>query len=215
MTFIGPHAVGKTTVVCGLVSELNRRGLRVGVLKSTKENRGETDRPGSDTWRVREAGAVRATLWAREEVASFGPGISREQFYEVVFRYFPDCDFVLAEGFKGLDFLPKIEVARKGVSRELLAQQGIPGVIALVTDLEISSSLPRFSLQDFQGLADFLLARFYRPRELEVILMVDGKPVALTRYVKRALHELLSGFLRSLRGVSEDYQWLELRIKKR
>ncbi len=213
MAFIGPHAVGKTTLLTRLVHFWVQRGWRIGVLKSTKEGRGATDQPGTDTSRYREAGAEPVALWAKEEAVIYHGPLKREShFWHFIFQHFGDCDLVLAEGFKGLSSLPKIEVARREVSSNLLLET-VPGVVALVSDFRPQVSVPVFDLEDIEGLARFVEDRFYRVFEPSVELVVDQKPLGLNRYVRRALEGVVTGFLKSLRGVPQDWEELEIRIK--
>ncbi len=209
VAFIGEHNVGKTTLMEGVVRVLRREGLRVGVIKSTKEPRGETDREGTDTYRLREAGAHPVALWAGEEWVFYTEAPLREEFWGMISRYFASCDLVLAEGFKGLTSVPKIEVLRKGHTRKFWFEE-LSGVVALAADFRPPTSLPLFDLQDFFGLAAFIRERFVRPRPYRVSLLVDGQPVALNRYVRRALSGLLRGFLESLRGVPESPVRIEI-----
>ncbi|QJA05671.1 molybdopterin-guanine dinucleotide biosynthesis protein B [Thermosulfurimonas marina] len=209
ITLVGPHAVGKTTVGEALVRILTFRGLSVGVLKSTKEASGETDRPGTDTTRYRAAGAQKVALWGREILVSYQEAPEREAFFEVLFRHYSDCDLVLAEGFKGLSFLPKIEVARKEISEKLLE---LPGTIAVVADFRPETRLPVFEFEEKEALADFISERLGRGLEPQVELLVDGRPVGLKRFVREALAGTLLGFLSSLRGVSPQRQTIEIRL---
>ncbi|HFC98364.1 MAG TPA: molybdopterin-guanine dinucleotide biosynthesis protein B [Thermosulfurimonas dismutans] len=211
---VGEHGVGKTTLLEGLIRVLRARGFRVGVVKSTKEPRGETDRPGTDTFRLREAGAEPVALWAGEEVVIYSRAFPsrKEDFPYLLFREFTACHLVLAEGFKGLSYLPKIEVLRKGVSRRYLFRE-IEGVVALAADFHPSAELPVFRLDEWEALADFLEERFLRVYFPRVQVYVDGKPVALNRYVRRALSGLLYGFLKSLRGVPRHPLRVEIRLE--
>jgi len=66
---VGFKDSGKTRVVEALVGELTRRGLRVGTVKHTAENI-DFDTPGKDTRRHRDAGAV-ATAILHDNAAAF------------------------------------------------------------------------------------------------------------------------------------------------
>ena len=213
VAFIGPHAVGKTTLVVKVVKVLKAKGLRVGVLKSSKEPRGETDRPGTDTFRYRAVGANPVALWAREEVVVYRESLPRETgFWSFLFQNFADCDLVIAEGFKNLAFIPKIEVARREISQKLLMEE-VPGVVALVSDFKPRVPKPVFDLEDIEGIANFIQERFYRVLGPEVELLVDGKPIGLTRYVRQVLLGIMDGFLKSLRDVPYPFSKVELKVK--
>ncbi len=207
ISFIGPHNAGKTTLLRGLAQELAQRGLKVGFLKSSKEERADLEKEGTDTRLLRESGAWATAFWGKEEVFFSLPAPPKEEFnfWALIERFFFDCHLVLCEGFKGLRSVAKIEVLASG-KKPLFPQ--IPGVIALVGEYP-SSPLPCFSPQDFRGLADFILSRCPKPNR--VSLLVDDKPVGLTRFVSKALAQTVAGFLESLRGVKRP-QKIELKI---
>ncbi len=59
--FVAPSGTGKTTLIRQLVPRLRQRGLRVGYLKHS-HHRIEVDRPGKDSYEIREAGASQVLL---------------------------------------------------------------------------------------------------------------------------------------------------------
>lgn len=211
IALVGPHGVGKTTVGEALLKSFTSRGLVVGVLKSTKEATGATDRPGTDTTRYRAAGARKVALWGKELLVTYQEAPEREAFEAVLFRHFIGCDLVLAEGFKGLSFLPKIEVARQAVSRELLL---LPGTVAVVADFQAETGLPLFGFEDAEALADLVVNRFCRHLEPHVELLVDNRLVGLNRFVRRALSGTLLGFLSCLKGLPHQPEVIEIRLKR-
>ena len=197
VSFVGPHNAGKTTLLASLVRELVRRGLRVGFLKSSKETMAERERDGSDTVRLKEAGAQPTAFWGQEEllVSTKAPFKADLEFWGVIGKYFSTCDLVISEGFKGLLSLPKIGVFLEEEMTE------IPGLIALIGE-KGRSNLPFFTPHEIEPLADFILA--LKPKyESLVHLVVDGQPVSLTRFVSQALAGTILGFISSLRGVRE------------
>ena len=56
--FAGESGAGKTGLVEKLIGQLKARGLRVSVVKHAHHSL-DVDQPGKDSWRHREAGAVR------------------------------------------------------------------------------------------------------------------------------------------------------------
>jgi len=69
VAIVGFKDSGKTRVVEALVKELTRRGHRVGTVKHTAENI-DFDTPGKDTRRHRDAGAI-ATAILHDDAAAF------------------------------------------------------------------------------------------------------------------------------------------------
>ncbi len=210
-SFIGPHKVGKTTVLCGVLQELSRRGLRVGVIKSSKEA-SVSEKPGSDTVRFAEAGAKEVIFWGQTKTAIFKESLPKEDlsFWTLVSRHFSGVDLILVEGLKKLVSIPKIEVSRQGQRESPFFRQGFPGIIAVVADYPVRE-LPCFALEDYQGLADFILARLPK-RRTKVELIVDDRPIPLTRFVEEALSGTIKGFLQSLRGI-KDLKEIDIRLR--
>ncbi len=61
-----------------------------------------------------------------------------------------DIDLILVEGYKASD-LPRIEVHRLANNKPLSVDPD--GLAALVTDADIQTTTPRFTLDDAQGIA--------------------------------------------------------------
>lgn len=159
ITFIGWHNAGKTTVLCAVVKELCRRGLRVAVMKHTKHTELDTDSSGTDSWRLLEAGAEKVVVVTPEGpislkgngLASAGvEGMTRQDRF----------DMVLGEGFKHEPAIPKIEVARRGVSDEGLLKDLVPGVIAMVTDMDVTG-VKVFGFHETAALCDLVEQIFF------------------------------------------------------
>ncbi len=101
---IGRHNSGKTTFIEYLTGELKRRGYRVGYVKHDPKGKGKTDKPGSDTNRVKPNTEKTAlvspgtlTLWVRKKFS-----------LKETLEFFKDCDVVVVEGFKFESGFPKI-----------------------------------------------------------------------------------------------------------
>jgi molybdopterin-guanine dinucleotide biosynthesis protein B len=146
---------GKTTLIERLVPQLTARGLVVSLIKHAHSGF-DIDRPGKDSYRHREAGCTEVLLtsddrWALMHELRGAPSPSLDQLLELM----SPCDLVLVEGFKRWD-LPKLEVHRPSVGKPLLAL-GDPAIVALASDVALATPLPRFDLQDAQGIADFIV----------------------------------------------------------
>lgn len=108
----GFHSTGKTTLGTYLVSALRKRGYRIAVLKSTREEGPLTDRVGSDTWRYRTSGAEAVGLLQRELLTLFidTSDLEKEELFSLILKFFEDYDLILLEGFKSWEKIPKIWV---------------------------------------------------------------------------------------------------------
>ena len=99
---------GKTTATESIVRELSGRGYRVGTFKHCHHGY-DLDRPGKDSWRHRQAGAVRSVLTGPDGFALVGEPMPEEDLHRMTGWLFADMDVVLAEGYHWLP-LPRIEI---------------------------------------------------------------------------------------------------------
>ncbi len=210
VSFVGFHNTGKTTLLAAVAKELMARGLKVGALKSSKEERPHLERPGADTEIFWIAGVQKVAFWGAKEglLRYHVPEKDDFSFWYYLNRFFPEEEIVLCEGFKKIRSLPKLEIVRPGGPEPLFAK-GLPGLIAVISPQNLQTRLPVLP-PDPKQIATFILER--RPqRKAPATLLVDGKPVGLTRFVAKALAESVKGFVRTLRGV-RDPKVIELRI---
>ncbi len=192
--FVGKSGSGKTTVLEKVVAELVSRGYRVGAVKHDAHG-GETDQPGKDTWRLRQAGACRVALSSPQGFVLFGTLDQELALETLVSRYLQDVDIVMAEGFKR-SALPKIEVCRSERSRELLCRP--EELLAVVSDFPLEVPCPQFTLEDTAGLARLLEERFlHRP---SVVVRVDGREIPLKPFLQRLIAGTVRGLLAGLKG---------------
>jgi molybdopterin-guanine dinucleotide biosynthesis protein MobB len=158
--FVGSSGSGKTTLIERLVPILTARGLRVGVLKHAQRDF-DVDRPGKDSYRAREAGAIevlvasqrRWALLAEEPEPKGEPHLAR-----ALRRFTPgQVDLVLVEGF-GHEVYPKIEVYRPSRGQAPKCWPGDPDVVAIATDADVGTSrVPCLDLNDAEAVAGFVL----------------------------------------------------------
>ena len=157
----GYSGMGKTTLLERLVPELTARGLRVSLVKHSHKAI-EIDRPGKDSFRLREAGCSEVLLmggqrWALMHELRGAP----EPTVEYLLSRLQVCDLVLVEGFKQGDF-PKLEVWRPSVGKPTLAPAW-PGIVGIASDqarvADLDPSLAWLDLHAVGPIADFVLAR--------------------------------------------------------
>ena len=150
LVFSGPSGVGKTTLLEKLLPVLVARGITVGALKHSGHPHA-FDRPGKDSARLREAGAVAVAVQGPRELAYFGPPIAG---IHALARMLPGVDLVLAEGFKG-EPVPRVEVHRPEIDRSFLCARD-PRVVAVVGEVRPPRALPWFKPRQVEELADFV-----------------------------------------------------------
>ena len=153
----GHSGMGKTTLLERLVPELGSRGLAVSLIKHSHKDI-EIDRPGKDSYRLREAGCMEVLLlgdnrWAlMHELRG-----AEEPPLDFLLVRLQVCDLVLVEGFKGGDF-PKLEVWRAAAGKPLL-WPAWPGIVAVASDGPLpTDGVKGLDLHDTAAVASFVLA---------------------------------------------------------
>jgi molybdopterin-guanine dinucleotide biosynthesis protein B len=149
---VGYKKVGKTRLLEALIAELTARGYRVGCVKHHhSEAPVLVDTPGTDTWRLRKAGAKSVALVTPNHVASFHDTLEPMPLDEVL-RSLPTADIILGEGFHHAPF-PKIEVVSTEGARLCQADANL---IAWVNLAEGNEAIPAFGFESIQPLANFI-----------------------------------------------------------
>jgi molybdopterin-guanine dinucleotide biosynthesis protein B len=160
----GHSGMGKTTLLERLIPELTGRGLSVSLIKHSHKSI-DIDRPGKDSYRLREAGCSEVVLLGNERWALMHElrGAPEPSLDYLIGRLQP-CDLVLVEGFKEGHF-PKIEVWRAELGRETLWPQW-PGIMGIASDAIGTPADPQhgqplplwFDLTDTRAIADCVVA---------------------------------------------------------
>lgn len=157
VAFVGWSDAGKTTFIEKLIPALVKSGLRVGTIKHDRHGF-EMDRPGKDSWRHKQAGAV-TTLVSSPVRIGMVQDVDHDYSLDELLPFFRNVDLVLAEGYKH-EAKNKIEVFRPPSpdSKPLCVNDS--RLIALVSDLPMDLGVPRFGLEDAGAMAQFLAAFF-------------------------------------------------------
>jgi len=170
--------VGKTTLLEALLPRLRQAGLRVAVIKHA-HHRFDIDRPGKDSYRLRQAGATPMLVASRERFALMmetpcnetpcnetpgeevqaspeddGPDLAALLAHVQLMR----PDLILIEGFKNWP-LPKLELHRPSLGKPLLAGDD-PWVQAVASDdlLKLPAGVAALDLNDLTTLTAFVCA---------------------------------------------------------
>ena len=157
--FTGYSGSGKTTLIERLIPLLRRRGLTISVLKHAHHGF-DIDRPGKDSYRMREAGCGEVMLVSgRRWVLMHEFEDILEPSLDDMLSQLSPCDLVLVEGFKH-SAIPKIEVHRPDTGRPPI-WPSMPQIVAVATDapdrLEDRGRLPLLDLNDAESIAAFVL----------------------------------------------------------
>lgn len=167
VSFVARSGSGKTTLIEQLISELTRRGYRVGAFKAISHEF-EIDHPGKDSYRMTAAGADVTLIRSPSRLALQRTRRDDEGTETLLTRYFQDVDIVLVEGDKS-GSLPKIELFRAGYNdpAELLClrAENASTYIAVAMDqgLDLGLPLPRLDLNDITAICDFIVAEILSP----------------------------------------------------
>ena len=143
---------GKTTLLLRVLEELQRRGLKVAVLKHGRHLDGDEEKDSR-----RYAAQAAASLfvspqgWTLE--AHPEEELPLDQAIELICRL-SGCQVLLIEGYKKAA-IPKIAVCRQEIALELPCPE--QELLAVVTDTPLDTALPQFGFDELPRLCDFIL----------------------------------------------------------
>ncbi len=150
---------GKTTLTVRLIETFSKRGLKVASLKHA-HHAFQIDDAGTDSARHRRSGAAQVAVVSAKRWAIITElnGAPEPNFEEVIAALEP-CDIVIVEGYKSAA-IPKIEARRSASFTKTPLSDEDPLVIAIAADHTVdNTALPVFSLDDVEGIADFINAQ--------------------------------------------------------
>ncbi|QFI54144.1 bifunctional molybdopterin-guanine dinucleotide biosynthesis adaptor protein MobB/molybdopterin molybdotransferase MoeA [Aeromonas simiae] len=153
--FAAWSGTGKTTLLEQLIPELNRRGLRLAVLKHAHHDF-DIDQPGKDSWRLRKAGAEQVLIASARRHAHLTETPNGEPVLAELLAKLDrtTLDLILVEGFKQ-DPIPKIALHRAALGKPLpeVRQQDL---LAVASDAPLELAVPLLPLNDIPAIADFI-----------------------------------------------------------
>ncbi len=141
--FAAYSGTGKTTLLTQLIPLLKNYGLRIALIKHSHHNF-EIDKPGKDSYRLREAGATPVMLVSshrRAIITEFDSILEPKLDDQLKALDQSGLDLILVEGFKA-EKISKIELHRPSLKKPLIFPND-NNVIAVATDSLLShSNLP-------------------------------------------------------------------------
>ncbi len=209
VSVIGKSKSGKTTLIEGLVQELNSRGYRVATIKHVPQEV-SFDEPGKDSWRHLQAGSEAAVISSPEKIVTVKRVERDSTLDDVAHSLGEDYDIILTEGFKQGN-APKIEVHRKDTGPPL---KGVKRLIAIVTDEPLETKARQFSPEDINGLANLLERGFIEPQAERISLYINNNPITLTVFPRQIITNVLLAMVSSLKGVGE-IESLQILLKRK
>lgn len=156
VSIVGKSGSGKTTLLEKLIPQLRGLGLRVGTIKHDVHGF-EIDHPGKDSWRHKKAGSV-ITIISSPQRIGMVMDVDHDHTLDELALFFSGVDLIMSEGYKG-ENKPKIEIFRREAHAEPLCLND-SNLIALMTNSDVDLGVPRFALDDIEGLAHFLSRHF-------------------------------------------------------
>jgi len=196
---VGSSGVGKTALAERLIPRLSARGLRVAYLKHAHAGF-QADGQDSDSWRVRNAGAL--TVGVIGPAGFLLEGEARHEADALLARM-PGADLALLEGWSAAPW-PKVVVRSPAIPERDTA----PPVL-----MAIQSDPPgAFRRSDLDDLVDRLSSLALEVTDPEVALSVDGRAVSLGRFPTSMIAGTVEGMLSALRDVQDPGE-VELRIR--
>ena len=160
---VGHSGMGKTTLLERLVPELCARGLVVSLIKHSHKNI-DIDRPGKDSYRLRESGCKEVLLLGNDRWALMHElRGAQEPPLDYLLDRMQRCDLVLIEGFKNGEF-SKLEVWRAALGKPTLWPEW-SGILAVASDsaeptesASAAMSPAWLDLHDTAAIASFVLS---------------------------------------------------------
>ena len=154
---------GKTTLVTRLIAELTDRGYKVSSVKHA-HHKCDIDKPGTDSFRHREAGSQEVALVAAGTRWAFMHECKdvddNEPFLGDILPHFSPCDLVMVEGYKKEPF-PKIEVRRADAMKHDPLEPEEYNIVAIASEelgvFGNDHNLPEFQLDEIRIIADFII----------------------------------------------------------
>jgi molybdopterin-guanine dinucleotide biosynthesis protein MobB len=143
---------GKTTLLEGVLPILRRQGVRTAVVKHDGHDF-VPDVPGTDSFRLREAGAYGTAIYSPRRYMLTAERASSA--LDEIMTAFRDADLILLEGGKRMS-CPKIEVVRAAVSS--MAVCPLDSLAGLCTDTGLRHPRHTLALDDYEGIAALLLS---------------------------------------------------------
>ncbi len=137
-----------------LVAEFKGRSLSVSTIKNAHHGF-DVDQPGKDSFRHRQAGAQEVLIASEKRwVLMHENSDELQPSLTDLIKKLSKVDLVLVEGFKQ-ERHPKIEVVRKVRDQNLIAEND-PTILALASDVDISTEKTCINLNDTIGIANFI-----------------------------------------------------------
>lgn len=196
---LGTSGSGKTTTIEAIISELRRRGFRVGSVKDIHFDAFAIDTPGTNTHRHRQAGAELVTARGYHETDLLFPA---QLPMRDILKHYRDYDWVALEGVDDLPVPNVICTAAKYNDFTICAAGKYTGGL-----LTFDARTHAAALCDFlqANVLDYL--ECYDPDEPQppftITLSLNGEPIRMVPFVQNVLRNAVLGVAKELEGYQE------------
>ena len=152
---VGWKNSGKTFFAQKLISFFKHQKLNVASIKHAHHNF-DIDKEGTDSFLHRMSGSQQVIISSSKRWAKISElnNVNEKTLTELISEL-DNPDIVVVEGFKKENH-PKIELIKNQDESTYLFPH-INNVLALVTDLEIKSSIKKFKIDEIKNLTEYIL----------------------------------------------------------
>jgi molybdopterin-guanine dinucleotide biosynthesis protein B len=152
IAIVGLSDSGKTRVATALIRVLVDRGYRIAAVKHAAHGH-QADREGADSDRLFQAGAGKVIVSSPGQMTAIEQTRGDTRLEDIVASLDPSYELVVAEGFKNS------AVAKVLVLGPEMPSPSPDDVIAMVGDCGDVADVPRYTLQELDGLASQIQER--------------------------------------------------------
>ncbi len=157
--FVAFSGTGKTTLLEQLIPLMRERGVRIALLKHAHHDF-DIDKPGKDSYRLRQAGASQVMVASAHRWALITEQSKEQdepQLRELLSHLDPDqFDLLLVEGFKH-EHYPKVELWREVLGKPLLYPND-SHIIAIACDIPPpQASIPVLDINRPETIGEFII----------------------------------------------------------
>lgn len=139
-------------MITRLIKHFKLKNKKVIVVKSAP-HKYYVEPETTDTFKFLEAGADEVCLAAAKEMMTMRSITGKQEVFEILETQYANCDILLLEGLRK-DDIPLIEVFDSTQNKDL--KSPIEALIAVVSDKQVTSTIPNFNRNDIAEIARFM-----------------------------------------------------------
>ncbi len=162
---VGRKKAGKTTLIEKLLSELKKRGYKLGSVKHTSHDH-QFDREGTDSFRHAQAGAETTLILSPHKAALFSESMRNRDLSQLFNFLFEGCDLIIGEGFRESPF-PKIEVLGSNLAHSPTCDLQ-DNLVAVVGERKTEVPVPHFKMDQVEDILQFVEEKFLKNADEEL-----------------------------------------------